>query len=81
MLKLHAIQGHFEYLKLVAITDCNGFKPLDLHAELIDDSPSDDLLTRDPDSGFFVISLSKEEFQVEQVPEAATLEDLDLNAR
>ena len=60
MLKLHAVKDPFEGLELVTVADCNSLETLNLNAQLIDDTPSDHLLPSDPDSGFFVIGLSKE---------------------
>ena len=78
MFLLHALNCDLECRKFIAISDRDLLESLDLHAELIDDSPGHHLLFGDPNTGLFIISFPKEEFNVKQVSEAAALEDLDL---
>ena len=81
MFKLHAVEGRLKSLQFVTVTDRNSFKSFNLDTELVDDSPGNHLFTSDPNPCFLIIGLSKEELQVEQVSETATLEDLNLDSR
>ena len=81
MLLLHALDREFELLQLFTVACSVGLEVLNFHAELIDNTPGNHLLSSDPDSRFLVISLPKEKLEVEQIPEAAALEDLNFDAR
>ena len=81
MFSLHTIESDFKTLQFVTVSDSDGFKTLNFHAKLIDDSPGNYLLSCDPDASLLITSLLEEELKVEQVSETATLEYLHLDAR
>ena len=80
VLLLHALDREFELLQLFTVAGSVGLEVLNFHAELIDNTPGNHLLSSDPDSCFLVIGLPKEKLEVEQIPEAAALEDLNFDA-
>lgn len=80
MLELGSFQVGSERVQFFAIANCDGFKSLDFDGELVDNAPRDNLLSRDPKPGLFISRLPKEELNVEEVTEAASLEDLHLQA-
>ena len=69
-------QGH----QLVAVGHGDRFKLFDFLGDLVDDALRDYLFSGDPGAGLFIVGLSKEELEVEQVAEAAALEDMHFNA-
>lgn len=75
MLKVGLKDGDF-----ITVTHSEGLKTFNLNTEFVDDAPSDDLLASDPSPSLLIIRLPKEELEVEQVAEAAALEELHLHS-
>jgi hypothetical protein len=69
-------QGH----QLIAVGHCDCFKLFDFLGDLVDDALRYYLFSGAPGASLFIVGLSKEELEVEQVAEAAALEDVHFNA-
>ena len=80
MLGPGTFEQSLQLMQFIGISGSDSFEPLNLGRQLIYNAPGDHLLPSDPLTSFLVVCLSKEEFQVEEISEAASLEDLNLNA-
>ena len=67
-------------MELFTITCGTSFEFFNLNTKLIDDAPGNYLLASDPNSCLSIISLSEEKLEMEQVAEAAALENLHMKA-
>jgi len=81
MIFLCALHVDFHELELVAVADCDGLEFLNLNGKLVDNAPCDDLLSRDPKTGFLITGLSKEKLKVQKIAETTPLEYLNRQSR